>query len=169
MNDWRDHPKYALILSLIMVGWVVLLNVAFPTKKPPVTVIVEQASPQRPCGIDTFEGRAASGFSLAYSSWYGQSHHGRKTAAGAHKSKDVPKEMWRFDKDAMTCAHRYLPFGSMVLFHVNGRWALAMVTDRGPYPGPKDGPREFDVSEAVAIQLGFRYHGTAFLEAKVLR
>lgn len=123
---------------------------------------------QKPAGLDTMQGRAALGFGLAYCSWYGNEHHGRMTAAGAHKSKLVPEKLWRFDRDGYTFAHRTLPFGTKALFHLGGRWVLGTCTDRGPYPGPQHGPREFDISEAMAEELGFRFHGTAFVEVLVL-
>lgn len=135
----------------------------------PVTVVVEQTKEKKPkAGMDTMQGRAALGFVLTYCSWYGREHQGRMTAAGAHKSKLVDRHLWRFDRHGHTFAHRYLPFGTKALFFLGGKWSLGTCTDRGPYPGPQHGPREFDLSEAMAEELGFKQAGTAFMEVLVL-
>lgn len=81
-------------------------------------------------------------------SWYGRGDAGRPTASG------VP-----FDPRAMRIAHKTLPFGTWVTIRNlrNGREAVAMVDDRGPfYPG-----RILDASPAVARRLGFYDDGTA--------
>jgi rare lipoprotein A len=58
----------------------------------------------------------------------------------------------RFDKHAMTAAHRSLPFGTMVrvLDTANGRAVTVRINDRGPYGGHG---RIIDVSEAAAREL----------------
>jgi rare lipoprotein A (peptidoglycan hydrolase) len=81
-------------------------------------------------------------------SWYGRGDAGRPTASG------VP-----FDPAAMRVAHRTLPFGTWVSIRNlrNGREAVAMVDDRGPfYRG-----RVLDATPAVAQRLGFYGDGTA--------
>src|SRR5262245_45135938 len=57
-------------------------------------------------------------------SWYGRSFHGRRTASGE-----------RFDQNALTAAHRSLPFGTRVrVTHLeSGRSVIVTITDRGPY------------------------------------
>jgi rare lipoprotein A len=81
-------------------------------------------------------------------SWYGNREQGRLTASGE-----------RFDKAGFTLAHRTLPFGTVVLVEnvENGRVAPAIVTDRGPFV---DG-RIADLSEALALRLGFHGKGLA--------
>jgi rare lipoprotein A len=82
-------------------------------------------------------------------SWYGgQRWHGRRTASGE-----------RFDRHALTAAHRSLPFGTWlrVVNLANGREVHVRINDRGPF-----GKRFIiDLSEAAAEQLGFRSAGTA--------
>ncbi len=82
-------------------------------------------------------------------SWYGgQRWHGRRTASGE-----------RFDRHALTAAHRNLPFGTWlrVVNLANGREVHVRINDRGPF-----GKRFIiDLSEAAAEQLGFRSAGTA--------
>jgi rare lipoprotein A (peptidoglycan hydrolase) len=81
-------------------------------------------------------------------SWYGSGDAGRPTASGAP-----------FDPEAMRIAHKTLPFGTWVRIHnsSNGREAVAMVNDRGPFYGG----RVIDATPAVAEQLGFYGNGTA--------
>jgi rare lipoprotein A len=56
-------------------------------------------------------------------SWYGEAHHGKKTASGEP-----------FDMHALTAAHRTLPFGTRVLVTnlANGRAVEVRINDRGP-------------------------------------
>lgn len=58
----------------------------------------------------------------------------------------------RFDKHALTAAHRTLPFGTRVRVTNtrNGRSVVVRINDRGPY-GPRR--RVIDVSEAAARKL----------------
>ncbi|MGE0647364.1 MAG: septal ring lytic transglycosylase RlpA family protein [Alphaproteobacteria bacterium] len=75
-------------------------------------------------------------------SWYGRSHHGRRTASGES-----------FDMNELTASHRWLPFGTKVTVTnlANGQRATLVVNDRGPYV---DG-RILDVSRRAARELGF--------------
>ena len=68
--------------------------------------------------------------------------------------------------DAMTAAHRSLPFGTMVEVtnQNNGRSLTLRINDRGPFVGG----RIIDVSRAAATQLGFRNAGTAGVCVAVL-
>ena len=71
-------------------------------------------------------------------SWYGES---QMTASGE-----------RFDRHAMTAAHRSLPFGTRVRVtnQHNGRSVVVRINDRGPYGGHG---RIIDLSEAAAREL----------------
>jgi rare lipoprotein A len=96
--------------------------------------------PERVAAVRTApaEPRAAQ---TGTASWYGQAHHGKKTASG---------EM--FDMHALTAAHRTLPLGTRVLVTNlgNGRAVEVRINDRGPaVPG-----RILDVSYAAARALG---------------
>jgi rare lipoprotein A len=81
-------------------------------------------------------------------SWYGDPFHGRRTASGE-----------TYDMDAMTAAHRTLPFGTVlqVVNLDNGRTVQVRVNDRGPYI---DG-RVIDVSRRAARELDMVGSGTA--------
>ncbi len=81
-------------------------------------------------------------------SYYGARHNGKRTASGE-----------RFDQNALTAAHRRLPFGSRVLVtnQANGRSVTVRINDRGPHTRG----RLIDVSHAAAEQLGMLGSGTA--------
>ena len=85
---------------------------------------------------------AAAGYDrTGKASWYGQRYHGRTTASGV-----------RFDMNAMTAAHRSLPFGTRVRVTnlANRRSVVLTINDRGPYAGG----RIIDVSRRAAEILG---------------
>lgn len=88
-------------------------------------------------------------------SWYGPGFHGDSTASGE-----------RFNQNALTAAHRSLPFGTRVELTnpANGRSVVVRVNDRGPF---RRG-REIDVSRAAARRLGIENRGTARLMMRVL-
>jgi len=71
--------------------------------------------------------------------WYGGSLHGNPTASGE-----------RFNKNAMTAAHRKLRFGTRVRVtnKRNGKSVEVRINDRGPF-----GRAIIDLSEAAARKL----------------
>jgi rare lipoprotein A len=73
-------------------------------------------------------------------SWYGGKHHGGPTASGE-----------RFNKNAMTAAHRTFPMGTRVRVTnlKNGKSVVVRINDRGPYSKG----RIIDLSEAAAQKL----------------
>ena len=81
-------------------------------------------------------------------SWYGQSHHGRRTANGES-----------YDMNGLTAAHRTLPFGSVVRVTRidDGRTVKVRINDRGPYAGN----RIIDLSAQAARDIGMTESGTA--------
>ncbi len=74
-------------------------------------------------------------------SWYGPGFHGRKTANGE-----------RFDTQELTCAHKSLPFNTIlkVTNLENGRYTIVRVNDRGPYIRG----RIIDLSNAAKNEIG---------------
>ena len=89
-------------------------------------------------------------------SFYGPGFHGNKTASGE-----------AYNQNAMTCAHKTLPLGTVlrVTLPQTGKQADVRVNDRGPY---KDG-RILDLSVAAAKQIGLAPLGVAEVEAEVIR
>lgn len=84
----------------------------------------------------------------AIASYYGDEFQGRPTSSGE-----------LFDMNALTAAHKTLPFGTMleVTNLANGKKVVVRVNDRGPFVET----RELDVSKAAAAQLGMLESGTA--------
>jgi rare lipoprotein A len=87
-------------------------------------------------------------------SYYGDRFHGRTTASGA-----------RFDKNALTAAHKTLDFGTRVTVtnKVNGRSVDVVITDRGPYTRG----RTIDLSKAAAREIGMLGAGVARVRMEI--
>lgn len=92
---------------------------------PPQAIVVATAY------SNTVRGRA---------SWYGPGFHGRRTASG-----EV------FNQNALTAAHRTLPFGTQVRVTnlSNNRQVVVRINDRGPFVED----RIIDLSQGAAEQL----------------
>jgi rare lipoprotein A len=88
-------------------------------------------------------------------SYYAAKFDGRPTASGE-----------RFDNDAMTAAHRTLPFGTLVRVTnlANGRSVIVRINDRGPFTRG----RTIDVSRAAAEELGLVARGHGMVELAVI-
>lgn len=88
-------------------------------------------------------------------SYYGNKFHGRRTSDGS-----------RYHRDSLTCAHRTLPFGTLLKVRniSNGREVVVKVTDRGPFGHG----RIVDLSMAAARQLDMVAAGVARVEATPL-
>ena len=87
--------------------------------------------------------------------WYGRKFAGSKTASGE-----------RFDPDALTMAHKTLPFGTRVKVTnlANKRSVELIVNDRGPTQADRIG----DVSLAAAKRLGMVRAGVIDAEVTVV-
>jgi rare lipoprotein A len=95
-----------------------------------------------------FTGEAlASGNQCGGASWYGPGFNGRLAASGE-----------RFNQNAMTAAHKTLPFGTIVKVTLakTGKSVTVKINDRGPYHGG----RIIDLSKAAATKLGMIDAGT---------
>jgi rare lipoprotein A (peptidoglycan hydrolase) len=91
---------------------------------------------------------------IGTASHYGRAHAGRMTASGE-----------RFNPEAMTCAHRTLPLGSVVKVTdiATGKQVSVKVNDRGPYIRG----RILDLSERAARELGGGDHGLLHVSIEV--
>jgi rare lipoprotein A len=93
-------------------------------------------------------GRSFSGMA----SFYGN-ESGSKTASGA-----------RFNQNAMTCAHRSLPFGTKLKVTHGGRSVVVTVNDRGPFIRG----RVLDLSTGAARAVGLTGAGVGRVTAEVV-
>jgi rare lipoprotein A len=94
-------------------------------------------------------------YASGFASYYGSEFHGRRTASGEI-----------YDMNAMTAAHRMLPFGTMVEVEnvENGREVIVRINDRGPFvPG-----RILDLSREAALRLGMMQTGTARVNLRLV-
>lgn len=88
-------------------------------------------------------------------SYYGAEFSGRRTASGE-----------AFNPNALTAAHRTLPFGTRLrVTNVrNGQSVVVRVNDRGPFSGD----RVIDLSHAAAGRIGMLSSGTAQVSIAML-
>lgn len=86
-------------------------------------------------------GSGGSSYQSGVASWYGGKFHGRQTASGEI-----------YNQNALTAAHRSLPFGTKVRVTntATGNSVVVRINDRGPFVGG----RVIDLSRAAASSLG---------------
>lgn len=115
------HPVRLALIALVAL----VVACGAPAKKPP---------PKKRVGTGQVSGASGK------ASWYGGRHHGGPTASGE-----------RFNKNALTAAHKKYPFGTRVRVTnlKNGKSVIVRINDRGPY-GPG---RVIDLSEAAAREI----------------
>jgi len=134
--------RYALVAGAVLVtlpGVTANHNTDRPAKAPQQPVSPDNApTPQKP---------RHRWYQIGRASWYGNLFQGQETASGEN-----------FDMNAMTCAHRSLPMGSLVTVTNlrNHKSVVVRVNDRGPIPEN----RVIDLSYAAAHLLGFSARGT---------
>lgn len=139
----RTHPEVPA--AAIAVQWINNLRIAFdevPLDLSQVQMAMEGLAETS----EAFYGTA---------SWYGPGFHGRQTANGE-----------RFDENALTAAHKTLPFNTYlkVINRWNGKSVVVRINDRGPYIGK----RTLDLSKAAAQCLGSLGRGVVPYEAVIL-
>jgi rare lipoprotein A len=94
------------------------------------------------CGFETAPSLASAGSTVA--SWYdcvkpGECSRHKITASGE-----------RFNPNALTAAHKTLPFGTRVRVTYKGRSVVVRINDRGPFIRG----RHLDLSRAAARKIG---------------
>lgn len=123
---------------------------ALATVPAPVAIPADPATTPAPVAEAAEDARAQDSdlIGTGTASFYASEFHGRRTASGA-----------RFDMNAMTAAHRTLPFGTRlrVTNERNGRSVVVTVNDRGPFHKS----RVLDVSRAAAERLNMVGAGSA--------
>jgi rare lipoprotein A len=127
------------------------LSLLLPLLLPLLTTACSSTRPTlRP---SAFPSSAAVEHGIA--SWYGPGFDGHRTASGE-----------RYKRNALTAAHRSLPFGTRVLVknRENGASVIVTINDRGPFARG----RVIDLSYQAARELGVSISGTADVELAVL-
>ena len=89
-------------------------------------------------------------------SYYAEDFHGKRTSNGE-----------RFNMNDYTCAHKSLPFDTIlkVTNLANGKTCEVRVNDRGPFVAS----REIDLSKAAAIKLGMIGSGTTKVKLEIVK
>lgn len=123
----------------------------FSKSQAPAPVAEPEPQPAPDAVVDEkyrLTGDAALELERGHASWYGGRFQGQRTANGE-----------RYNKYALTAAHKTLPFGTIVRVRslTLGREVDVRINDRGPFaPG-----RVIDVSQAAAEVLGLKGSGVA--------
>lgn len=128
------------MLKYSHLAWIAVLGVA-ACQAPPTPIATAPTAPApvaqaAPAVIDS-----------GTASYYGKAHNGRRTASGE-----------RFNMEAMTAAHPWLPFGTKVRVTIQGtdRSIVVTITDRLP-----SHRRIIDLSQGAARELGIIQQGLA--------
>jgi rare lipoprotein A len=92
---------------------------------------------------------------IGRASWYGPGFQGKRTASGE-----------RFDMNALTAAHKTLPFGTVLRVRSldSGREVDVKVNDRGPFTAD----RAIDLSRAAANALGILRLGAKEVAMRII-
>lgn len=103
---------------------------------------------------ETTDGGSHALLKSGLASWYGPGFHGRRTANGE-----------RYNMHELTAAHRYLPFGTLLMVRSvhTGKTVVVRVNDRGPYKHQ----RVLDLSRAAMDALGVLGRGVTQVEVWV--
>jgi len=83
--------------------------------------------------------------------WYGV---GKGTASGEP-----------FDPNAMTAAHKTLPFGTLVRVTYKGKSVVVRINDRGPYGAG----RVIDLTSAAAAVIGLKSAGVGYVTCEIVQ
>ncbi len=123
----------------------------------PVSAIATASSPSssRSRVAARVASRPATEFASGFASWYGPGFNGAMSASGE-----------TFNANALTAAHRNLPFGTQVKVTNmdNGRSVVVRINDRGPYAHN----RVLDISEGAARVIGLINSGVAPIRMEVM-
>lgn len=123
---------------------------------PPESGSRSRGKPYTIAGTTYYPYETADNFSqTGVASWYGPGFHGKKTANGE-----------RFNTNALTAAHKELPFNTMVRVTnlANGRSTTVRINDRGPFSKN----RIIDLSKKAAQEIDMLRAGTARVRIETL-
>jgi rare lipoprotein A len=122
---------------------------------PPLQDIQDRPRPVVRVSVAPANGSGGTRVASGMASWYGPGFHGNRSASG-----EV------FNQNAMTAAHRYLPFGTQVrVTNLNtGRSVVVRINDRGPFSRG----RVIDLSAGAARVIGMIGSGVAPVSLEVV-
>ncbi|MDB9315866.1 septal ring lytic transglycosylase RlpA family protein [Spirulina sp. CS-785/01] len=145
-DNWEEDVLHATNRLRRLVGGAPPLKMSEISIRP-------QATPQNTVATRT-AGRGRQQH-RGMASWYGPGFHGRRSASGE-----------RFNQNALTAAHRTLPFGTRVRVTNlnNGRSTVVRINDRGPFTGG----RIIDLSRGAASNIGMIGSGVAPVRLEIL-
>jgi len=138
-ENWMALPATALAMAAFFTGLAIFT--------PPAPGKVMQPAP-----IESTAPPAPQDLQVA--SWYAEPYSGRPTASGEI-----------FDPEAMTAAHRSLPFGTRLRLELAGRSVVVRINDRGPFHRQRD----LDLSRAAARELRMLHAGVAIVNVREVR
>ncbi len=152
------QPKILLRLTVILLTATVsfpVVAIAAPSKQtqPDASAtVVDKPVTAASKDLESLTRRVIQGVA----SWYGPGFHGRRSASGE-----------RFNQNAMTAAHRSLPFGTRVRVTNlnNGSSVEVRINDRGPFTRG----RIIDLSKGAAQAIGLMRSGVAPVEVEVIQ
>jgi rare lipoprotein A len=150
---------FATIGAFGLATTIALAQTAAPAAMTPAPVAApapaSTVAPAPAAAPATAPATASSGVESGKIAWYGRKFAGRRTASGEH-----------FNPDAMTMAHKTLPFGTRVkVTNVKNKKSVTLrVNDRGPTQADRVG----DVSLAAARALGMTRSGVIDAELEVV-
>ncbi len=160
-NVTRSHTVFALVTATLLVGGSVTEASAKTNRHHHAhrhfhhTGASSEVASRTGSWRDANAAIPSSGTGRTFSgvaSFYGN-ESGRQTASGQ-----------RFNENAMTCAHRSLPFGTKLRVTHGGRSVVVTVNDRGPFVHG----RVLDLSTAAAREVGLTGAGVGKVTAEVL-
>lgn len=147
----RSRTAFALIAATLLIGGSITEASAKSRHHRHHTAKSTASSDWRDANASI--GNQASGRSFAgKASFYGN-ESGSKTASGQ-----------RFNQNAMTAAHRSLPFGTKVRVSYRGQSVVVTINDRGPFIKG----RVLDLSTGAARAIGLTGAGVGHVTAEVI-
>jgi rare lipoprotein A len=149
----RSRTAFALIAATLLVGGTVSEASAKSRHHRHHSHHVHKAKSSNWLNANAAIGSSGSGHSFAgKASFYGN-ESGSKTASGQ-----------RFNQNAMTAAHRSLPFGTKLRVTHRGQSVIVTINDRGPFIRG----RVLDLSKGAARAIGLTGAGVGHVTAEVV-
>jgi rare lipoprotein A len=145
----RSHTAFALIAATLLVGGSISEASAKSRHHRHHSSHSHQAKSN---WLDANASIRSSGSFSGKASYYGN-ESGSKTASGQ-----------RFNQNAMTAAHRSLPFGTKLRVTHRGQSVVVTINDRGPFIRG----RVLDLSKGAARAIGLTGAGVGHVTAEVV-